>query len=98
MVNEPYRLAAWQGSIAIIGVACRLPQAPTPEAFWHLLSEGSSAIGEVPAERWDPKAQGSPEEQAAIRHGGFLDRVDGFDAAFFGISPTRPGRWTLSSA
>ncbi|HEY5978825.1 MAG TPA: type I polyketide synthase, partial [Microlunatus sp.] len=61
--------------VAVVGMASRLPQAPNPEAFWRLLSDGVDAITAPPADR-----QGS-------RHGGFLDRVDGFDAAFFGLSP-----------
>ncbi|WP_460370176.1 beta-ketoacyl synthase N-terminal-like domain-containing protein, partial [Actinocorallia lasiicapitis] len=73
--------------IAVIGMACRLPQAPDPAAFWRLMRAGESAIGEVPADRWDPDAFDSPADRAALRHGGFLDRVDGFDPAFFGISP-----------
>ncbi|SED50068.1 Beta-ketoacyl synthase, N-terminal domain [Streptomyces melanosporofaciens] len=70
-------------AIAVVGMSCRFPQAPDPEAFWRLLSEGVSAISEVPAGRWTDDASMPP----AIRHGGFIDDVDRFDAAFFGISP-----------
>lgn len=77
--------------IAITGMACLFPGAPSLEAFWQLLSEGREAIGEVPAERWDvdayfdkdPKAQGKTNS----RFGGFIEGVDRFDAAFFGITP-----------
>ena len=59
--------------------------------FWALLSEGRDAIRSVPRDRWDidhyfdadPDAPG----RMSVRNGGFLDRVDGFDAAFFGITP-----------
>ncbi|MQY09725.1 hypothetical protein ACRB68_78540 [Actinomadura sp. RB68] len=74
-------------TIAVIGMSCRLPQAPDPAAFWRLLRAGTSAITEVPADRWDPGSFASPADRAATRYGGFLDRVDGFDPAFFGISP-----------
>lgn len=78
-------------SIAITGMACLFPGAPSLDAFWQLLSEGREAIGEVPAERWnnnaffddDPKAQGKTNS----RFGGFIEGVDRFDAAFFGITP-----------
>ncbi|MGW5696147.1 beta-ketoacyl synthase N-terminal-like domain-containing protein, partial [Streptomyces asiaticus] len=26
-------------AIAVVGMSCRFPQAPDPEAFWRLLSE-----------------------------------------------------------
>ncbi|MEV6627158.1 type I polyketide synthase, partial [Amycolatopsis sp. NPDC051114] len=66
--------------VAVVGLSCRLPGADGPAAFWRLLTEGRSAITDVPAGRWDPAATG-------VRRGGFLDDVDRFDAAFFGISP-----------
>lgn len=78
-------------SIAITGMSCLFPGAPSLDAFWQLLSEGREAISEVPAERWninaffdnDPKAQGKTNS----RSGGFIEGVDRFDAAFFGITP-----------
>src|SRR5438445_6305975 len=86
MTKKPVRTAAPPTSedmaIAVIGMSCRLPQAPDLEAFWRLLSEGSSAVGTVPADRWD----GSRVAPAA-RHGAFLDRIDEFDPGFFGVSP-----------
>ncbi|XXY48825.1 SDR family NAD(P)-dependent oxidoreductase [Sorangium sp. So ce269] len=71
--------------LAIIGMGCRFPGgADDPEAYWRLLRDGVDAIREVPADRWP----GSPAaEGKGTRWGGFLDRVDGFDAAFFGIAP-----------
>src|SRR5689334_8013177 len=32
--------------IAIVGIACRFPGAPDPEAFWRLLRDGVDAISE----------------------------------------------------
>ena len=77
--------------IAIIGMGCRFPGAKNPAAFWELLRNGQDAIGEVPADRWDIEAYYDPDPQAPgkmyTRYGGFLDRIDQFDAAFWGISP-----------
>lgn len=77
--------------IAIIGLACRLPQAPSPEAFWALLRDGLDAITEVPPERWDTEALYDADPDApgkmTSRRGGFLPDIAQFDCAFFGISP-----------
>ncbi len=83
--------------IALVGVGCRFPGgADTPERFWRLLRDGVDAIREVPTDRWrvdelydpDPSAPG----KMSTRWGGFLDAVDGFDAAFFGITPREAAR------
>ncbi|CAL2066875.1 MULTISPECIES: type I polyketide synthase [Streptomyces] len=83
--------AASAGDIAVIGLACRLPGAADPGAFWRLLSEGTDAITDVPPDRWDGAAvaDADPSEpgRTDIRRGGFLDRVGHFDAGFFGLSP-----------
>ncbi|MFG3697385.1 SDR family NAD(P)-dependent oxidoreductase [Micromonospora sp. NPDC047620] len=68
--------------IAIVGLACRLPGAPDPAAFWALLRDGRHAVTEVPPARWRPAGPDDP-----TRWGCFLPDVDGFDAGFFGISP-----------
>ncbi|MGN9788369.1 type I polyketide synthase [Nonomuraea sp. ZG12] len=66
-------------AIAVVGMACRLPGAADPAALWRLLRDGVDAVTEAPEGRWP--------EAADYRRGGFLQDVDGFDAAFFGISP-----------
>lgn len=76
--------------IAIVGLGCRLPGSPNPAAFWNLLARGDSAIGDIPADRWDVEdlydpAVSSPGKMCT-RKGGFLDDVTDFDALFFGIS------------
>ncbi|MDI5963013.1 type I polyketide synthase [Streptantibioticus silvisoli] len=77
--------------VAIVGLACRLPGAADPEAFWDLLEAGRSAIGDVPAGRWGHEAHASaavtPDGRPVPARGGFIDAPAGFDAAFFGISP-----------
>jgi len=77
--------------IAVIGIGCRFPGASSPEAFWQLLQRGGDAIAEIPSDRWNAYQYYDPEPgkpgKMSTRWGGFLDRVDGFDAAFFGISP-----------
>lgn len=72
-------------SIAVVGTACRLPQADTPEAFWELLRDGRDAVTGLPEDRPDLHAPGEARQKA--RRGAFLDHVDLFDPAFFGIGP-----------
>ncbi|MEU9703552.1 SDR family NAD(P)-dependent oxidoreductase [Streptomyces sp. NPDC047981] len=77
--------------IAVIGVAGRYPGADNLDAFWALLAEGRSGITEVPADRWDWRTTFDPEkgrpQRSYSRWGGFLDGIDLFDPAFFGILP-----------
>jgi myxalamid-type polyketide synthase MxaE and MxaD len=95
------RLAAAERSrrepIAIVGVGCRFPGgADDVDAYWELLRAGRNTRREVPRERWDIDAYFDPDPAApgkvATRYGSFLDGVDGFDAAFFGVSPREAER------
>jgi phthiocerol/phenolphthiocerol synthesis type-I polyketide synthase B len=77
--------------IAVIGLGCRFPGGISgPEALWQFLTEGGCSVGEVPAERWQPFDDGSPEVVSALsnttRWGSFLSDIDAFDADFFEIS------------
>ena len=78
--------------VAVVGMACRFPGgADDLVRYWALLREGRDAIRQVPSERWDIESFYDPDPDVpsgiSARNGGFLDRIDGFDAAFFGISP-----------
>ncbi|MCB9793476.1 MAG: SDR family NAD(P)-dependent oxidoreductase [Alphaproteobacteria bacterium] len=76
--------------IAVIGLSCRLPGAPSVDALWRMLTEGGEGVGPVPPERWDAEALYHPDPnrpgRLTSRRGGFLTGLDRFDAAFFGIS------------
>src|ERR1700733_5893099 len=76
--------------IAIVGLSCRFPGSPDPEAFWRTLSEGIDAVTALPDDRWDKDAyyDRDPSVSSKIRalQGGFLPQVDLFDPGFFGIS------------
>ncbi len=78
--------------IAVIGLSCRLPGGiDGPEGLWQFISDGRSAVSEVPRERWLPFDDGSPGVAEALagttRWGSFLSDIDAFDADFFDISP-----------
>ena len=69
--------------------------APTrPSAYWALLRDGVDAVGDDPARalgrrrRLRPRSGGARARPSATQ-GGFLDGVDTFDAAFFGILASR---------
>jgi acyl transferase domain-containing protein/surfactin synthase thioesterase subunit/acyl carrier protein len=77
--------------IAIIGASCRLPGGiSSPAALWLALEQGVDAIREVPPERErlrpDHCRDAGAVSKASVRRGGFLEQVDAFDPAFFGIS------------
>ncbi|MFG2007414.1 beta-ketoacyl synthase N-terminal-like domain-containing protein [Spirillospora sp. NPDC048911] len=73
--------------IAVIGLACRLPHAPDPAAFWRFLNLGESAITTMPADRGRTGPASGGDGTSRTWPGGFLDDVASFDAEFFGISP-----------
>jgi hypothetical protein len=78
--------------LAIIGIGCRFPGSDSPEEFWDLLREGTDAIIDVPADRWDVRrfqdSDPAMPGRTLIAQAGFLrHRIDEFDALFFGISP-----------
>ncbi|NOU49088.1 amino acid adenylation domain-containing protein [Pseudoalteromonas sp. JBTF-M23] len=69
--------------IAVIGMACRYPQANGLEAYWQLLSQMQSAIANASESRKHlcPKFN-------MQRLGGYLEDIDCFDPAMFSLSPT----------
>jgi len=76
--------------IAIVGMACRFPGADDVKEFWELLRDGRSAI--------------TPSTRLPGVCGGFLRSIEGFDAAFFGLSASEAEamdpqqRWLLEVA
>ncbi|MFJ9098730.1 SDR family NAD(P)-dependent oxidoreductase [Streptomyces sp. NPDC102405] len=78
--------------IAIVGVGLRFPGGcESADDFDELLREGRSGIAPLPEDRWEAEAfrPETPDEKGKIHTagGGFLDRIDLFDAPFFNISP-----------
>ncbi|AOJ03978.1 polyketide synthase [Burkholderia mayonis] len=70
--------------VAIVGMAGLFPQSADLAEFWRHLAAGDDLITDAPPSRWDWRAvDGEP----ASRWGGFIPRVEYFDAAFFGVSP-----------
>ena len=78
--------------IAIIGIGLRFPGGSESfDEFSEFLRDGRSGIRPIPEDRWDVAGftPDGPGDRGKIRttSGGFLDRIDLFDPAFFNISP-----------
>ncbi len=79
--------------IALVGIGCRFPGGVQhTESFWELLKTGRDAIIDVPPDRWNVRRFFDPDASKPgkmyVKQGGFLrQRVDAFDALFFGIAP-----------
>jgi phthiocerol/phenolphthiocerol synthesis type-I polyketide synthase E len=76
-------------SVAVVGLACRLPGANSPAEFWLNLREGVESISLFSEE----ELAAAGVEPAQFREGGYvaakglLEGADCFDAGFFGFSP-----------
>ena len=80
--------------IAIVGMACRFPGGvDSPDGLWDMVAQGRDVMSEFPSDRgWDLAGLFDADPDALhksyARAGGFVDDVAGFDAGFFGISPS----------
>jgi acyl transferase domain-containing protein/thioesterase domain-containing protein/acyl carrier protein len=82
--------------IAIVGMACRFPGAPTLDAYWQLIRDGRNAAREVPSDRWSAEEFYDPTGETAgkmsVRWAALIDGPDQFDPQFFGITPREAAR------
>lgn len=89
LVNQYAELMS--NDIAIIGIACRFPQAYNAEQYWNNLVKGLNCIRKFPDTRKKDVAplieeSMEPGEDPFIK-AGYIDEIDKFDAGFFRISP-----------
>lgn len=88
--------------IAVIGMACKLPEAETTDEFWNNIKDGRNCFGPKPEDKClldeaykNPYyAEFVEREQVTERDknlenyiGPFMKDIDKFDAGFFGIPP-----------
>lgn len=84
--------------VAIVGLSVEVPDAPDQHAFWDVVRTGRSLTRPFPAQRrrdveeylryhWESALVPDAEDAVAFHDGSFLDRVDLFDHAFFGMTP-----------
>lgn len=79
-----------RNSIAIVGMACRFPQASDPDLLWELLQAGLDVHQKVPPDRFDHVSHTDPtgrtKNSSKTPYGCFLDDAGLFDNAFFNMS------------
>ncbi|MEV5147421.1 beta-ketoacyl synthase N-terminal-like domain-containing protein [Streptomyces sp. NPDC052727] len=87
-------MTACQPLVAIVGMAVLLPGARDLDAYWRNLRDGTDAITEVPAGRWDaghyhPGSATGPAVagQVYCRRGGFVDDLAEVEVTRYGIMP-----------
>ena len=78
--------------IAVIGMACKFPDANDSQQFWQLLLDGKNTTKPVPKDRWNA-AQYYSENLGEVgkiytKTGNFLNSAFEFDPNFFDLSET----------
>ena len=85
--------------IAVVGIGCILPEAADPEALWRMILERRSAIGPMPADRFDPELYCDPDRSAPDKSYSAiagLVRAFTFDHERFGYTPQKAARLSRS--
>jgi acyl transferase domain-containing protein len=76
--------------VAIVGLACALPKAPSVREYWENILNKVDAITEIPSHRWDWRLYFDSDRQAKdkiySKWGGFLDDML-FDPTRYGMPP-----------
>lgn len=73
-------------SVAVVGVATRLPGANSYEDFWQVLADGRDCSQRVPPAR-QALCDVLEVEDPEYLYGSWIDDIDQFDHEFFGITP-----------
>lgn len=89
---SPAELSSDATDVAVIGYGCRVPGGNnSPSQLWDFLMSKGDASGAIPEMRWAPYNARQPGNaqilQKTTSKGYFLEKIEDFDASFFGISP-----------
>ncbi len=89
---SPVELSSDVTDVAIVGYACRVPGGnDSPAQLWEFLMSKGDASGTIPEMRWAPYKARQPGNAQILQNttsrGYFLDKMEYFDASFFGVSP-----------
>ncbi|KAL8883015.1 MAG: hypothetical protein Q9198_000074 [Flavoplaca austrocitrina] len=71
-------------AIAVVGMACRFPEAESLEAFWQLITSGANAVRSIPKERFE--AEQLWRDPKGPFWGNFIGDPEAFDHRFFSIA------------
>lgn len=78
-------------NIAIVGIACRFPDAGDYEQFWMNIRNGVDSVKNLNEKRWNTKKYNkgvfTSSDSGTCCYDGLLDQIDQFDYSFFNISP-----------
>jgi len=72
-----------ENAIAVVGMACKFPGADSLDDFWRLLTEGTSMMEEMPAERFSTKGLRRTPDGKFRFFGNFVRDIMAFDHRFF---------------
>lgn len=74
--------------IAVVALAMRFPQASTPEEFWGVLINGKDVFSPAPNSRTKGAIgnERKNNKKLGLYSGAFLENIENFDPAHFGIS------------
>ncbi len=82
------RLQETAGRIAIVGMSCRFPGAGSIAEYWTNLAAGVESITHFSSEDASGRVDGELlRGRIHVKAAGVLDRVEQFDADFFGFTP-----------
>ena len=72
---------------AVVGMSCYTPGGcRSPQELWQLLCSGRDCVMKIPVSRFDVDALDGTPDALYVKHGHFVDGVELFDNAYFGIS------------
>ena len=72
-----------ENAVAVVGMACKFPGADSLDDFWRLLTEGTSMMEEMPAERFSTKSLRRTPDGKFRFFGNFVRNIMAFDHRFF---------------
>ena len=73
--------------VAIIGMACRFPGAPSVSHFWDNLTRGIGSITPLSEDELSSLPRDFVNDPSFVNATGRLENIDLFDAAFFNLNP-----------